>query len=163
MYFAGPEVAIMVAHQAAFLAPNGTPTTGGSTIGIGHEVSLKITPEYKQLRGMNSTFWQDVARCNVKVSGKIKFSQFDPTVGTWWLMNVIHPVGAPDGTTQDTSVVAFFGVSGIFSPADAGGVKLKTDVLNARFPEIPFSLQKNEWVALDLSFKASEVQFGNPV
>jgi hypothetical protein len=163
-YFAGSDSKVGVMVQTSFFDPDPdagetAPTwASGTKIAAVDGWNFTAAFDYKELYAMDSIKRLAVARCNHRVEGKLNFAKFDPTVATWWVMKILNSAGG--GTTSDTSKFTFFMLYGSITPAGSG-VVLGVKVYNASYDKVPFGASENEWIALDLSFKATHADFLN--
>lgn len=171
LYFGGTTAYISVKTQSAW-APIANSVPTAPTLGTkkvlavvqGWEFAFSF--EYKELYGMDSIKRVKVARCNGQGEGTIEYCKFDPTVATYWLFQALNPDGtASDGEVEDTNRMKFFEFKGSVAPFELSGTDTTyitgVTMTNARFEDLSFGGQKNEWYKQQIRFKATYVEFTN--
>lgn len=155
VYFVGADATLSVAPKDKYGGTAGTAIL--LAVVRGWNASVKF--ESKPLYAMDTIRRIAIARCKCRVEGNIKFSEFDPTVASWWVAKILSPtLTTTDGTVEDTSYHKFFDLTGVAKP-NTGSTDLELSVGDARFDSVPFSVEEHEWVALDMPFVGAYVDF----
>lgn len=159
-----------MASTIAF-ANRGTITVGGpndlvptvETLAVIKDVELTISSEHVPLYGWGSILRQAVAKHSLKVSVKIGWVKFNPSVsatGGWIFSIGASPGYTADGTWTDINAVHLFDVNALFVFED--GQQLNGKITNVYFPDLPLKASEGQWVRLDMSGEGQTVVFTNP-
>ena len=151
--------------DAAKIADAG-PVTGSSAytdivgLGVVKDVEIAWSAEHMPLYGWGETTRQAVARHTEKVSVKIGWCKFDPTVATWFPMGILRTLAATTaGTSTKTNAVRLFTITAHFTMED--GTLLKGIVNNVYFPDFPIKAAEGQWLKVDLNGDGTDVVWSN--
>jgi len=138
----------------------GTPTGPASTpLGVVKDVDISWAAEHVPLYGWGSTLRQAVAKHSVKVSVKVGWMKFDPTVTTWLPMFILSAGTTATGSVVDTNVVKLFQITARFTMED--GTYLKGIIDNVFFPDFPIKAAEGQWVKVDLNGEGTTITWSN--
>jgi len=157
--------------SSTFFANKGTITVVGTsdspavvTLAVVKDVEINTTAEHVPLYGWGSIKRQAVARHSAKVSVKVGFMKFAPSVSgssasPWFPFWSLNPT-AGTGTLEDTNTVKLFTVTANF--LNEAGENLLATVSNVYFPNFPLKASEGQWVRVDLDGEGSDITFTNP-
>jgi hypothetical protein len=138
---------------------SGTPSV--DTIAIAKDVEATVEFEEVYAYGWGTILIAGRAKHSAKVSVKIGFLKFLPTVTAWWPEYILNPTAA-DGTVSDTNVVKTFTVTAQFTPLTSTNSKLLRTVTNVSFPKFPMKATEGQWVKVDMEGVGSTLVDTNP-
>lgn len=151
-----------MAESLYFGGADASLTVGGTTVAVVKGWGLTITFDTFPATGMDSIKMKAIARGNAKIEVKFKFLKFNPDVASWWLYDVLDPLGeGTPGEVYDTSRCKFFDIVGQVEAYDGVGAMFKATVKNCTFESIPFSVAENAWTAIDMTAIGQQVEFAN--
>lgn len=159
VYFAGADCRVSV-------KPKGV--TDAMVLCAVHGWSFNLKFESNDLYGSSSIFMIASARYQQSVEAKLKYSCFNPGASGWIAEAIAGdaPTGYDSARTKgiikDTSRYKTATISGSAAPfKGASSVVFGVDILDAVFEQIPFNLEENNWIALDLAANGSDIKLVN--
>lgn len=147
-YFIGADAKLWVQESSVSTAP-----VDADIVAVVKGWNFSIKFDMKTLDAMDSIMILAINRCKCKVEGSFKFVRFDPATG--WFKKAID--------TTDTSKVNTFTITGKVKPStgsDSGAIDIDSKIEGCRFSSVSFSVDKHEWVSLDLPFLGSFATIG---
>jgi len=129
--------------------------------------SFNLEFQTNDLYGANSIFLIASARYQQLVDIKMKLCCFNPAAAGW-IAEVIggdaptgYVTGRTKGSIKDTSRYKKAVISGSVKPSIAANTPFAATISDAVFEQIPFNLEENNWVAMDLSATGSDLVLSN--
>lgn len=140
-----------------FAGADATLTVGSAAVAAIHGWSFTLSWDINDLYGSGSIFKIASARYNQKVEMKIKYAKFDPA-STYIADTIMGDATAGTshkGSIYNTSKIKRFTVEGTcdaFSEDDGTiGTDIKVTITNVYLEGVPFQMNENDWIALDMT------------
>ena len=132
-----------------------------ATIAIAKDIEATFKSDELIAYGFGSAEGQAKAKYNFRVSVKIGWIKFLPTVSVWWPYYITDP-SAGTGALIDTNTVGLFTVTAKFKPLTSGNTILLRTVTGVSFPKFPMKATENQWVKVDLDGEGIDLTDTNP-
>jgi hypothetical protein len=134
------------------------------TLAVVKDVEVTTSFEHVPLYGWGSIKRVAMAKHSAKVSVKIGWMKFSPSVSgsgasPWFPFWILNPT-AGTGTIEDTNTAKLFQVTVKFQ--NETGEFLLATISNVVFQNFPLKASENQWVKVDLSGEGADITFTNP-
>jgi hypothetical protein len=141
-----------MAESIYFGGADATITVDGQTLAVVKGYGANIRFDHNELYGMDSIKRVAIAKFKCRVECNFKWVKFDPTLGSWFIYDVLNPGGtASPGAIEDTSCEYYLDINFAIAPfCNAEGTPLQLTVSDAYLIGVPFGLAENDWVTLDV-------------